>query len=78
MREPFLEVFTSCVQDVIIFKVNFGAKFINVAGKLLRHLHFGDDIIPHSDCGVEMHNAVHTESQPLGINTHLGKTKATF
>lgn len=71
-------IFPSCLQDIIINKVNWEKNGIKINDELLSHLVFADDIIliacPPQELE-EVRNAIRIVSQPVELSLHLGKTK---
>lgn len=72
------KLFTSCLQDAIINKIDWEGRGVNIDGEHLSHLIFADDIllVAHSPQEIQdMLTDIHTTSRPVGLNMHLGKTK---
>ena len=75
------KLFTACLQDAIISKINWDNKGINIDGEHLSHLIFADDIILFAKSPIELESMltdIHRASKPVGLNMHLGKTKVMF
>ena len=75
------KLFTSCLQDKIIDKINWEERGINIDGELLAHLEFADDIIVIAHTPEELQKTLqdlNDSSQPVGLKMHLGKTKVMF
>jgi exonuclease III len=75
------KLFTGCLQDAVISKINWEEKGIKIDGEHLSHLLFADDIVIIAQSPEELEgilNDIHTTSQPVGLNMHLGKTKVMF
>ena len=72
-----LKLFTACLQDAIINKIDWEEKKINMDGAHLSYLIFADDIIliAHTPQEQEMLIDINNYSKPVGLNMHLGKTK---
>ena len=74
-------LFTGCLQNAILDKINWEERGIIIDGERLAHLEFADDIImvAHTRQELEqMLNDIHTSSKPVGLNMHLGKAKVMF
>ena len=74
-------LFTSCLQDAIIGKINWKDRGIKIYGEYLSHLIFADDIILITKSTSELQKMVqdiHETSKPVGLNMHLGKTKVMW
>ena len=72
-------LFTSCLQDAIIDKVNWKDRGIKINGEYLSHLIFADDIVLIAKSTSELQKMVqhiHETSKSVGLNMHLGKNKA--
>ena len=71
-------LFTSCLQDAIIGKINWKDRGIKINGEYLSHLIFADDIVLIAKSTSELQKMVQDiqeTSNPVGLNMHLGKTK---
>ena len=71
-------LFTSCLQDLIISKINWKDRGIKINDEYLSHLIFTDDIVLIAESTSELQKMVqdiHETSKPVGLNMHLGKTK---
>ncbi len=71
-------LFTSCLQDAIISKINWEGKGIQIDGENLLHLIFADDIVLVAKSTAELQGMlrdIHNTSKPVGLSMHLGKTK---
>jgi hypothetical protein len=71
-------LFTSCLQDAIISRINWENRGIKIDGEYLSHLIFADDIILIADSHAQLQTMlqdIHDTSKPVGLNMHLGKTK---
>ena len=72
------KLFTACLQDVIINKLNWEDKGINIDGEHLSHLIFADDIILVANSPEELESMltdIHLASKPVGLSMNLSKTK---
>ena len=71
-------IFTSCLQDAIIGKINWKDRGIKINGEYLSHLIFADDVVLIAKSTSELQKMlqdIHETSKPVGLNMHLGKTK---
>ena len=71
-------LFTSCLQDAVIGKINWKDGGIKINGEYLSHLIFAGDIVAITKSSSELQKMVqdiHETSKPVGVNMHLGKTK---
>ena len=71
-------LFTSCLQDAIIGKINWKDRGIRINGEYLSHLIFADYIVLIAKSTSEVQKIIqdiHETSKPVGLNMHLGKTK---
>ena len=71
-------LFTSCLQDAIIGKINWKDRGIKIDGEYLSHLIFADDIVLIAKSTSELQKMVQDiqeTSKSVGLNMHLGKTK---
>ena len=75
------KLFTACLQDAIINKINWEGKGINIDGEYLSHLIFADDIVLVAKSPEELESImltdIHLASKPvgLGLSMNLSKTK---
>ena len=72
------KLFTACLQDAIINKINWDGKRINIDGEHLSHLIFADDIglVAKSPDELEsMITDIHLASKPVGLSMNMSKTK---
>ena len=72
------KLFTACLQDAIINKIDWEEKGINIDGEHLSHLIFTNDIILIAHTPQELQEMlvdINNYSKPVGLNMHLGKTK---
>ena len=72
------KLFTACLQDAIIGKLDWEEKGIRVDGEYFAHLEFADDIAIAAHTPKEIENIlndIHHTSEPVGLKMHLGKTK---
>ena len=72
------KLFTACLQDAIINKINWEGKGINIDGEHLSHLIFADDIVLIAKSPeelVSMLTDIHLASKPVGLSMNLSKTK---
>ena len=72
------KLFTACLQDVIINKINWEDKGINIDGEHLSHLIFADDIVLVAKSPEELESMltdIHLASKPVGLSMNLSKTK---
>ena len=72
------KLFTACLQDAIINKIDWENRGINIDGEYLSHLIFADDIILFAKSPEELQSMltdIHIASEPVGLNMHLEKTK---
>ena len=72
------KLFTACLQDAIINKINWEDKGINIDGEHLSHLIFADDIVLVAKSPEEpesMLTDIHLASKPVGLSMNLSKTK---
>ena len=72
------KLFTACLQDAIINKINWEDKGINIDGEHLSHLIFADDIVLVAKSTEELEsmlNDIHLASKPVGLSVNLSKTK---
>ena len=71
-------LFTSCLQDAIIGKINWKDRGIKIDSEYLSCLIFADDIVLIVKSTSELQKMIqdiHETSKPVGLNMHLGKTK---
>ena len=71
------KLFTACLQDAIINKINWEDKEINIDGEHLSHLIFADDIVLVAKSPEELESMLtdtHLASKPVGLNMNLSKT----
>ena len=74
-------LFTSCLQDAIIKRIDWEGRGLIVDGERLSHLIFAHDIIFLAKSTKELNSMlidIHKTSKPVGLNMHLGKTKLMF
>ena len=72
------KLFTSCLQNAILNKINWDNNGVRIDGEYLSHLIFADDIvlIANSTSKLqEMLQDIHDINKPLSLMMHLGKTK---
>ena len=72
------KLFTACLQDAIINKINWEGKGINIDGEYLSHLIFADDIVLVAKSPQELESMltdIHLASKPVGLSMNLSKTK---
>ena len=72
------KLFTACLQDSIINKINWEDKGINIDGEHLSHLIFADDIVLVAKSPEELESMltdIHLASKPVGLSMNLSKTK---
>ena len=72
------KLFTACLQDAIINKINWEDKGINIDGEHLSHLIFADDIVLVAKSPEELESMltdIHLASKPVGLSMNLSKTK---
>ena len=72
------KLFTACLQDAIINKINWEDKGINIDGEHLSHLILADDIVLIAKSAKEpesMLTDIHLVSKPVGLSMNLSKTK---
>ena len=72
------KLFTACLQDAIINKINWEDKGINIDGEHLSHLIFADDIALVAKSPEELESMltdIHLASKPVGLSMNLSKTK---
>ena len=72
------KLFTACLQDAIINKIDWEEKGINIDGEHLSHLIFADDIILIAHTPQELQEMlvdINNYSKPVGLNMNLGKSK---
>ena len=72
------KLFTACLQDAIINKINLEGKWINIDGEHLSHLIFADDIVLIAKSPEELESMltdIHLASKPVGLSMNLTKTK---
>ena len=72
------KLFTACLQDAIINKINWEDKRINIDGEHLSNLIFADDIVLVATSPEELESMltdIHLASKPVGISMNLSKTK---
>ena len=72
------KLFTACLQDDIINKINWEDKGINIDGEHLSHLIFADDIVLVAKSPEELESMltdIHLASKPVGLSMNLSKTK---
>ena len=77
------KLFSACLQDAIINKINWEDKGINIDGEhqVLSHLIFADDIVLAAKSPEELESmltAIHLPSKPVGISMNLSKTMVMF
>ena len=71
------KLFTACLQDAIINKINWEDKGINIDGEHLSHLIFADDIVLVAKSPEELESMltdIHLASKPVGLSMNLSKT----
>ena len=71
-------LFTSCLQDAIIDKINLKGRGIKINGEHLFQLIFADNIVLIAKSTSELQKMVqdiHETCKPVGLNMDLGKTK---
>ena len=71
------KLFTACLQDAIINKINWEDKGINMDGEHLSHLIFADDIVLVAKSPEELESMltdIHLASKPVGLSMNLSKT----
>ena len=74
-------LFTSCLKDDIIGKINWKDRCIKINGEHLSHLIFVDDLVLITKSTSELQKMVqgiHESSKPVGLNMHLGKTNVIY
>ena len=72
------KLFTACLQDAIINKINWEDKGINIDGEHLSHLIFADDIVLVAKSPEELESMlteIHLVSKPVDLSMNLSKTK---
>ena len=72
------KLFTACLQDAIVNKINWEDKGINIDGEHLSHLIFADDIVLVAKSPEELESMltdIHLASKPTGLSMNLSKTK---
>ena len=72
------KLFTACLQDAIINKINWEDKGINIDGEHLPHVIFADDIFLVATSPEELESMltdIHLASKPVGLGMNLNKTK---
>ena len=72
------KLFTACLQDAIINKINWEDKGINIDGEHLSHLIFADDIVLVAKSPEELESmltGIYLASKPVGLRMNLIKTK---
>ena len=72
------KLFTACLQDAIINKINWEGKGINIYGEHLSHLIFADDIVLVAKSPEEQESMltdIHLASKPVSLSMNLSKTK---
>ena len=72
------KLFTACLQDAIINKINWEDKLINIDGEHLSHLIFADDIVLVAKSPEELESMltdIHLANKPVGLSMNLTKTK---
>ena len=72
------KLFTACLQDAIINKINWEGKGINIDGEHLSHLIFADDIVLVAKSPEELESMltdIHLASKSVGLSMNLSKTK---
>ena len=72
------KLFTACLQDAIINKINWEDKGINIDGEHLSHLIFADDIVLVAKSPEELESMltdIHLASKPVGLSINLSKTQ---
>ena len=67
------KLFTACLQDAIINKINWKGKGINIDDEHLSHLIFADDIVLVAKSPQEL-ESIHLASKPVGLSMNLSKT----
>ncbi|CAH1277638.1 MUC4 [Branchiostoma lanceolatum] len=75
------KLFTACLQDAVINKINWDKRGLNIDGEYLSHLLFADDIILVATSPQELEEMlkdIHNASKPVGLTMHLGKTKVMY
>ena len=75
------KLFTACLQDAIIKRIDWKGRGLNIDVEYLSHLIFADDIILFGKSPEELTSMltdIHNTSKPSGLNMHLGKTKVMF
>ena len=73
------KLFTACLQDAIINKIDWEEKGINIDGEHLSHLIFADDIILIAHTPQELQEMlvdINNYSKPVGLNMHLEKPRS--
>ena len=71
-------LFTSCLQDAVIGKINWKDRGIKINSEYLSHLIFTDDLVLIGKSTSELQSMlqdIHEASKPVGPNIHLGQTK---
>ena len=72
------KLFTACLQDAIINKINWEDKGINIDGEHLSHLIFADYIVLVAKSPEELESMltdIQLASKPVGLSMNLSKTK---
>ena len=72
------KLFTACLQDAIINKINLEDKGFNIDGEHLSHLIFADGIVLVAKSPEELESMlsdIHLASKPVGLIMNLSKTK---
>ena len=72
------KLFTACLQDAIINKINWEGRGINIDGERLSHLIFADDLALVAKSPEELESMltdIHLASKPVGLSMNLSKTK---
>ncbi|KAK4324385.1 hypothetical protein Pmani_004945 [Petrolisthes manimaculis] len=72
------KLFTACLQNAIINRIEWDGKGINIDGEHLLHLISADDIILMGQTSQEIQDMLtdfFNTSKEAGLNIHLGKTK---
>ena len=75
------KLFTACLQDAIINKINWEDNGINIDGEHLSHLIFAEDIVLAAKSPEELESMltdIHLPSKPVGLSMNLSKTKVMF
>ena len=80
-RQGDNKLFTACLQDAIITRIDWKGRGLNIDVEYLSRLIFADDIILFAKSPEELTSLltdIHSTSKPSGLNMHLGKTKVMF